>query len=163
MEIDEKQIFSIIQKAKESGSVRIGVNEVTKAIERGQAKLVASANDVSPAEIIAHLPGLCKEMKMPYAQIGTKSDLGAIIAIKSTSTIAVIDAGSAKKELETLTKELMAPPKEAAPVKEAKTEAPVKEEAKAEVPVKEEVKVEAPAKKVEAKVETPAKKEGKKE
>ena len=99
--------------------------------------------------------------------------LGAIIAIKSTSTIAVIDAGSAKKELETLTKELMAPPKEAAPVKEAKTEAPVKEEAKAEVPVKEEakaevpvkeeVKVEAPAKKVEAKVETPAKKEGKKE
>lgn len=98
VEIDEKQIFSIIQKAKESGSIRIGVNEVTKAIERGQAKLVVNATDVSPAEIVAHLGGLCKEMKSLYAAIGTKSELGAAVGIKTTTAIAVIDAGSAKKE-----------------------------------------------------------------
>ncbi|MCA9486429.1 MAG: ribosomal L7Ae/L30e/S12e/Gadd45 family protein [Candidatus Woesearchaeota archaeon] len=107
VEIDEKQIFAIIQKSKEAGSVKIGANEVTKAIERGQAQLVAFAGDVSPAEIVAHFPGLCKEMKVPCAKCGTKAELGASVGIKSTTAIAVTDAGSAKKELEVLKKELL--------------------------------------------------------
>lgn len=113
VEIDEKQVFSLIQKAKETGSVRIGANEVTKAVERGQAKLVLSANDVSPAEIVAHFDGLCKEMKIVYLSAGSKAELGALVQIKSTTALAIVDAGSGKKELETLTKEVFA---------EAKTE-----------------------------------------
>lgn len=112
VEIDEKQVFSLIQKAKESGSIRIGINEVTKAIERGQAKLVAAATDVSPAEIVAHLEGLCREMNAVYAQAGNKSELGASVGIKTTSAIAIIDAGSAKKELESLVKDLASDKKE---------------------------------------------------
>lgn len=106
MEIDEKQVFSIIQKAKETGKIKIGVNEVTKAIERGQAKLVANASDVSPAEIVAHLPGLCKEMKAIHAVAGNKAELGSSVGIKTTTAVAVLDAGSGKKELEALVKEL---------------------------------------------------------
>lgn len=120
VEIDEKQVFSIIQKAKESGSIRIGINEVTKALERGQAKLVVSANDISPAEIVAHLPGLAKEMKSIHTSAGTKAELGATVGIKTTTAIAVIDAGSAKKELEALSKTEKAPAK--------KEEAPAAEE-----------------------------------
>jgi len=128
VEIDEKQVFAIIQKAKDSGSFKIGANEVTKAVERGTAVLVATANDVSPAEIVAHFPGLCKEMKILHASIGTKVELGASVGIKSTTAIAVIDAGNAKKELETLKKSLEEDKKE---VKE-ETKAPAKEEVKAE-------------------------------
>lgn len=113
VEIDEKQVFSLIQKAKETGSVRIGANEVTKAVERGQAKLVLSANDVSPAEIVAHFDGLCKEMKIVYLSAGSKAELGALVQIKSTTALAIVDAGSGKKELETLTKEVFAEKKEA--------------------------------------------------
>lgn len=102
VEIDEKQAFSIIQKAKETGVVRIGVNEVTKNIERAQAKAVFYANDVSPAEIVAHLPGLCKEMKILCASIGNKAELGSSVGIKATTAIAIIDAGSASKEIEKL-------------------------------------------------------------
>lgn len=132
VEIDEKQIFSIIQKAKESGSIKIGVNEVTKAIERGQAKLVVNATDVSPAEIVAHFPGLCKEMKAVHASVGTRAELGATVGIKTTTAIAVIDAGSAKKELELLAKDSAAPVKEKTPAKEAKEEAAPAEEETAE-------------------------------
>ena len=105
VEIDEKQIFSVIQKARETGKIRIGANEATKAVERGIAKLVVSANDVSPAEIVAHFPGLCKEMKVLHAGIGSKAELGSLAGIKSTTAIAVIDAGSAGKELDSLVKE----------------------------------------------------------
>ncbi len=105
VEIDEKQVFSIIQKAKESGKLRIGINEVTKSIERGEAKLVVNASDVSPAEIVAHLPGLCKEMKAIHCVAGNRAELGATVGIKTTTAIAVVDAGSAKKELEALAKD----------------------------------------------------------
>ncbi len=105
VEIDEKQVFSILQKAKESGKLRIGANEVTKAVERAQAKLVVVAADVSPAEIVAHFPGLCKEMKIIFAKVGTKAELGSAVGIKTTTAIAVIDAGSAKKELDALVKD----------------------------------------------------------
>lgn len=106
VEIDEKQVFSIIQKANESGKVRIGINEVTKAIERGQAKVVAYASDVSPAEIVAHLPGICSEMKVICTQMGNKAELGSAVGVKATTSIAVLDAGSGKKELEALLKSL---------------------------------------------------------
>jgi large subunit ribosomal protein L7Ae len=102
VEIDEKLVFAIIAKAKESGSIKIGVNEVTKAIERGQAKLVVAANDVSPAEIVAHLAGLSAEMKAVYAAAGSRAELGTIVGLKTTTAIAVTDAGAAKKDLDAL-------------------------------------------------------------
>ncbi len=123
VEIDEKKVFSIVQKAKESGSIKIGANEVTKAVERSQAKLVVAANDVSPAEIVAHFPGLCKEMKIVFASIATKSELGALVGIKSTTAVAVVDAGSAKKELDALVKELSEDKKEEATPEVAEEEA----------------------------------------
>lgn len=124
-EIDDKQVFSVIQKAKESGSLRIGANEVTKAVERKQAKLVVAATDVSPAEIVAHFPGLCKELSIAFASVGTRVELGAAAGIKTTTAIAIVDAGAAKKELEVLSKDLLGEDKKeavTAPVKEAKKE-----------------------------------------
>lgn len=113
VEIDEKQMFDLIQKASQSGKVKIGANEVTKAIERGQAKLVVSATDVSPAEIVAHFDGLCKEMKIPYLSSGSKAELGALVQIKSTTALAITDAGSGKKEVDALAKEIFAEEKKA--------------------------------------------------
>lgn len=121
VEIDEKQVFDLIQKASQSGKVKIGANEVTKAVERGQAKLVVSATDVSPAEIVAHFDGLCKEMKIPYLSGGSKAELGALVQIKSTTALAVTDAGSGKKELDTLTKEMFNEEKKAKTTKTEET------------------------------------------
>jgi len=50
------QVYEAVEKARDTGKVRKGVNETTKAIERGEAKLVVIAEDVDPAEIVAHLP-----------------------------------------------------------------------------------------------------------
>lgn len=126
VEIDEKQAFAIISKAKETGSVKVGANEVTKSLERGQTGLVVSATDVSPAEIVAHFEGLCKEMNVLYLNAGTKAELGALVGIKSTTALGVVDAGSAKKELETLIKESQDDKKE------APASAPAQEEASEE-------------------------------
>ena len=49
-------IYEAVRLAKQSGKVRKGTNETTKAIERGNSKLVVIAEDVEPPEVVAHLP-----------------------------------------------------------------------------------------------------------
>jgi len=102
----EKEVLDIIEAARETGKIRRGVNEVTKSIERGEAKLVVWAEDVDPPEIVMHLPVLCDEKKIKYAKVPTKVELGRAAGIDvGTSAIAVVDAGEAKKELAAITGE----------------------------------------------------------
>ena len=69
--------YEALQIANQTGSVRKGTNETTKAVERGKAKLVVIAEDVDPPEVIAHLPLLCEERKIPYIFVPNKRKLGA--------------------------------------------------------------------------------------
>jgi len=92
--------YQIVEKAKRTGKVEKGTNEVTKAIERGTAKFVAYASDVDPKEIVAHLPVLCKEKNIPCAVVDSKQKLGIAIGLPvSASSIAVIEAGEADSDL----------------------------------------------------------------
>jgi len=93
-------IYGIIEKARKTGKIEKGTNEVTKAIERGIAKLVVYAGDVSPKEIVAHLPVLCKEKKILCKEVDSKQKLGIAVGIPvAASSVAVIEAGDAEKEL----------------------------------------------------------------
>jgi len=99
------QIYEIIDKARKSGKIEKGANEATKAIERGTAKLVVYGADVSPKEIVQHLPILCKEKNIPCVEADSKQKLGVSAGIGvSCSCIAVIEAGDAEKDIAALKK-----------------------------------------------------------
>lgn len=99
--------LALVEKAKKKGKVKIGVNEATKAVERGVAKLVLIAQDTSPPEIVMHLPMICREKDIACSVVKTKKELGekAGIAV-GTAAIAVVDEGESKKELQEITKKL---------------------------------------------------------
>ncbi|MCW4055746.1 MAG: 50S ribosomal protein L7Ae [Candidatus Bathyarchaeota archaeon] len=95
--------YEALQVASRTGQVRKGTNETTKAIERGIAKLVVVAEDVEPPEVVAHLPILCGERKIPYVFVPTKEKLGAAIGIDVPAAAACIvkegDAANLVKEI----------------------------------------------------------------
>lgn len=94
-------VYEIVEKARKTGKIEKGTNEVTKAIERGTAKFVAYANDVSPKEIIQHLPILCKEKNIPFGEADKKEKLGIAAGLAvSCSSVAVINSGDADKDIE---------------------------------------------------------------
>lgn len=96
-------IYSIIEKARKTGKVEKGTNEVTKAIERGTAKLVAYAADVSPKEIIQHIPHLCKEKGIKCREVDSRQKLGIAVGISvPASSVAIIDSGDAEKDIASL-------------------------------------------------------------
>ncbi len=95
--------YNLIEKVKKTGRIEKGTNEVTKAIERGTAKLVVFASDVNPKEIVQHLPILCKEKNIPFKEVDSKQKLGMVIGLQvATSSIAVIEAGEADKDIASL-------------------------------------------------------------
>ncbi|MBD3361210.1 50S ribosomal protein L7ae [Candidatus Woesearchaeota archaeon] len=116
-----EKAIEAIEVAKNTGKLKKGTNEVTKALERGTAKLVAYAKDVSPPEITMHIPLLAKEKGIPCVEIPTKDELGAAAGIKvGTAAVAITAEGDAKKIIAEIT------PKEA-PAKTEKKEEEKKE------------------------------------
>jgi ribosomal protein L7Ae-like RNA K-turn-binding protein len=100
------KVRDVLQKVvKTGGKIKAGVNEVTKMVERGNATLVIMAEDVSPEELLLHMPVLCKDKKIPYTYMKERKALGEAAGIRvKASCIAVIKEGAAKKELEDLIK-----------------------------------------------------------
>lgn len=95
--------YQIVEKAKRTGKIEKGTNEVTKAIERGTAKFVAYAKDVEPKEIVAHLPLLCKEKGIPCLDVDSKQKLGVAIGLPvAASSVAVIVSGDAERDISSL-------------------------------------------------------------
>lgn len=146
--------YEAIEVAKATGKIKKGVNEVTKAIERGTAKFVAVAKDVNPPEITMHIPILAKEKNVPMVMVTTRDELGAAAGIDvPTVCVAIVEEGDSKKLLAAfavLEK----------PVVKEEPKAEVKEEVKAEVKEdskkEEEPKKEEESKKEESKEEEKA-------
>lgn len=94
-------VYEAVRVAKQSGKVRKGTNETTKAIERGISKLVVIAEDVEPPEVVAHLPILCEERNAPFIFVPSKQQLGMSLGIDVGSAAAtIIDAGEAQHIVE---------------------------------------------------------------
>ncbi|ADB57560.1 50S ribosomal protein L7Ae [Archaeoglobus profundus] len=103
----QQEALALLEKARETGKIKKGTNETTKAVERGLAKLVYIAMDVDPPEIVAHLPLLCEEKNIPYVYVKSKADLGKAAGIEVPAASAcIIDEGEAKKELKDLIEKL---------------------------------------------------------
>jgi len=91
------KVLQAMEIAKNTGKVKKGTNETTKAIERGSAKLVVIAKDVEPKEIVMHLPVLCDEKKCDYVYVPSKEELGRSVGINvSTASACIVEPGEAK-------------------------------------------------------------------
>lgn len=97
----QDKAYEAVEAARDTGRVRKGTNEVTKAVERGQAKLVVMAEDVQPEEVLAHIPLLCEENDVTYAYVESKQELGSATGLDvSTASAAVTDPGKASNLVE---------------------------------------------------------------
>lgn len=95
------QTYDAIEKARDTGKIVTGTNEVTKAIERNEADLVVIAGDVSPEEIVMHLPSLAEEKDIDYTYVPEKEELGLAAGINvQAAAIAVTSTGNADDDIE---------------------------------------------------------------
>lgn len=94
-----KKMLKTVKKASKAKHVKRGVKEVVKALRKGEKGLVIIAGDISPADVISHIPVLCEDSAVPYVFIPSKEDLGSAGATKRpTSCVFIVPGGGKSKK-----------------------------------------------------------------
>ncbi|MCD4806379.1 MAG: 50S ribosomal protein L7Ae [Methanococcoides sp.] len=98
-----------IELARDTGKIKKGTNEATKAIERGITKLAVIAADIEPSEIVAHIPALCEEKNTPYIFVKQQKELGAACGIGvGCAAVVITDAGKGSEIVEDVAQKVAA-------------------------------------------------------
>jgi 50S ribosomal protein L7Ae len=96
-----ERALDALEVARDTGSVKKGTNETTKAVERGNAQLVYVAEDVSPEEIVMHLPEIAEEKGIPVVFVETQDDVGHAAGLEvGWAAAAIVGAGDASDDVE---------------------------------------------------------------
>ncbi|MFB6183430.1 MAG: 50S ribosomal protein L7Ae [Haloarculaceae archaeon] len=97
----EEDALEALEVARDTGTIKKGTNETTKAVERGSAELILVAEDVQPEEIVMHLPELADEKDVPFIFVGKQDDVGHAAGLEvGSAAAAIVDAGEASDDVE---------------------------------------------------------------
>ncbi|HRD25255.1 MAG TPA: 50S ribosomal protein L7Ae [Methanoculleus sp.] len=105
----QNKALEALEIARDTGKVKKGSNETTKAIERNIAQLVLIGSDVEPQEIVMHLPLLCDEKRIPYVYISKQNHIGSASGLEvGSAAAAIVKAGKAKDLVDEISKQIAA-------------------------------------------------------
>jgi H/ACA ribonucleoprotein complex subunit 2 len=104
-----KKILKTVKKSAKTKTLRRGVKEVVKALRKSETSapsssdisnppaIVIIAADISPMDVISHLPVLCEDHNIPYIYIKSRAELGEASATKRPTSVVMITREKNKK------------------------------------------------------------------
>ncbi|KAK8157393.1 50S ribosomal protein L30e-like protein [Phyllosticta citrichinensis] len=106
-----KKLFKTVKKAAKNKTLKRGVKEVVKAVRKSNTNLPASSSvtdpaavvviaaDISPMDVISHIPVLCEDHNIPYIFVASRAELGAAGNTKRPTSVVMLcrDRPAAKK------------------------------------------------------------------
>eukprot|EP00477_Mikrocytos_mackini_P000376 GAHX01000399.1.p1 GENE.GAHX01000399.1~~GAHX01000399.1.p1 ORF type:complete len:130 (-),score=31.04 GAHX01000399.1:59-448(-) len=106
----ESKILKNIKPFMKAKMIKKGINEVTKALNRGTALMVFIAADTVPFEIVLSIPDICEQKSVPFVYVNSGKLLGESVNLTNkTAALAIIDgyrADNFKHHLVDLEKEI---------------------------------------------------------
>lgn len=93
-----KKVFRGVKKAAASRTLKRGVKEVVKSLRKSQSEASAStpvgivvlAADISPMDVISHIPVLCEDHNIPYIYVTSRAELGMAGQTKRPTSVVMI-------------------------------------------------------------------------
>jgi len=107
-----KKIYKLIKKgSKHKTYVRNGLKDVQSRIRKGEKGVVVFAGDVTPIEVMCHMPAVCEEKSLPYVYTPSRQDLGTAMGVKRGCLMVMVREHEDYKELyDELTQEITSLP-----------------------------------------------------
>lgn len=99
---DVKKILKGVKKSAKTKTLRRGVKEVVKALRKSPTSapssssindptaIVIIAADISPMDVISHIPVLCEDHNIPYVYVRSRAELGEASATKRPTSVVMI-------------------------------------------------------------------------
>ena len=91
-----KKLMSLITKLAKVRLIKRGVKEVNKFFRKKkesnnkQKSFCVLAGDVSPVDVISHIPILCEKNKVPYIYIPSRQLLGTASCTKRPTSVVIL-------------------------------------------------------------------------
>lgn len=106
-----KKVLKSVKKAAVNKSLKRGVKEVVKALRKSPipaanaaigvpSGVVVLAADISPMDVISHIPVLCEDHGIPYVFVTSRAELGASAATKRPTSVVMVTPKAAKGKKE---------------------------------------------------------------
>ncbi|KAF2154030.1 L30e-like protein [Myriangium duriaei CBS 260.36] len=106
-----KKVLKSVKKAAKAKCLKRGVKEVVKAVRKSPPGnpttpasalppgIVVLAADISPMDVISHIPVLCEDHNIPYVFLPSRAELGAAGSTKRPTSVVMVTpkAGGAKQ------------------------------------------------------------------
>ncbi|KAF2873468.1 50S ribosomal protein L30e-like protein [Massariosphaeria phaeospora] len=114
---DVKKILRTVKKSAKSKTLRRGVKEVVKALRKSQVTgpansdisnataIVIIAADISPMDVISHLPVLCEDHSVPYVYVKSRAELGEASATKRPTSVVMVSKERTSKKAKEISKD----------------------------------------------------------
>ncbi|KAM3515059.1 hypothetical protein MY11210_001297 [Beauveria gryllotalpidicola] len=103
-----KKVYKTIRKSAKNNTLKRGVKEVVKTLRKSPAGgpsstafpgIVVIAGDISPADVISHIPVLCEDHNVPFIFVTSRAELGAAAKTKRpTSVVMIMEKQDGKKK-----------------------------------------------------------------
>ncbi|XDG04253.1 hypothetical protein ABKA04_003868 [Annulohypoxylon sp. FPYF3050] len=90
-------------------TLKRGVKEVVKSLRKSPASgpgntsfpgVVILAGDISPADVISHIPVLCEDVNVPYIFVASRAELGAAGVTKRPTSVVMVTETQTKRTKE---------------------------------------------------------------
>ena len=101
-----KKLLKCVKRGAKVKALKRGVKEVVKAVRKGSKGVCIIAGDVSPIDVLTHVPVLCEDNDIPYVFVPSKEELGAAgLTKRPTSCMLLLpkpwkEDGSSKDDVE---------------------------------------------------------------
>ena len=94
-----KRIYKVVKKAKKAKRLRRGVREVVKALRKNEKGVVVLAGDVSPIDVVSHIPVYCEDKDVPYCYVPSRRDLGCAGGTQRPTSVVLVQTEKDYEEL----------------------------------------------------------------
>ncbi|KAJ2662786.1 snoRNA-binding protein [Coemansia sp. RSA 1200] len=93
-----KKALKTVKKAAKHRHIKRGVKEVVKGLRKGDKGLVLLAGNISPVDVLSHIPVLCEDNQVPYIFVPSKEELGGSCSTKRpTCCLMIVPGGKGSK------------------------------------------------------------------
>ncbi|CAI6304224.1 unnamed protein product [Periconia digitata] len=104
-----KKVFRTVKKSAKTKTLRRGVKEVVKYLRKSPTNAPSSSDvsnpsavviiaaDISPMDVISHIPVLCEDHNIPYLFVKSRVELGEASATKRPTSVVLVAKERSKK------------------------------------------------------------------
>eukprot|EP01016_Furgasonia_blochmanni_P023071 TRINITY_DN249_c0_g2_i2.p1 TRINITY_DN249_c0_g2~~TRINITY_DN249_c0_g2_i2.p1 ORF type:complete len:202 (+),score=61.16 TRINITY_DN249_c0_g2_i2:64-606(+) len=84
------KILKLVKKMIKQKLVKRGVKEVVKSFRKGATGICIMAADVSPVDVLSHIPVQCENKGIPYIYVKSRMELGVAAQTKRPTSVVLL-------------------------------------------------------------------------